>query len=147
MKDRIKLIMESQHMTQQAFSKFTGISAAVLSGIFTGRTKPTINQVEAIRKKIPNISLAWLLFGEGSMYDTERQDVLEIQHESPAPTLSEGNGETHEGKTKKNNGQGLTDKENTISEQKKLDILKRRITEIRVFYDDNTYEAFVPKTT
>ena len=82
MKDRIKLIMESQHMTQQAFSKFTGISAAVLSGIFTGRTKPTINQVEAIRKKIPNISLAWLLFGEGSMYDTERQDVLEIQHAS-----------------------------------------------------------------
>ena len=147
MKDRIKLIMESQHMTQQAFSKFTGISAAVLSGIFTRRTKPTINQVEAIRKKIPNISLAWLLFGEGSMYDTERQDVLEIQHEAPAPTLSEGNGETHEGKTKKNNGQGLTDKENTISGQKKIDILKRRITEIRVFYDDNTYEAFVPKTT
>ena len=49
MKDRIKRLMESQHMTQQTFADFIGISSASLSSIFNGRTKPTLNTVEAIK--------------------------------------------------------------------------------------------------
>ena len=150
MKDRIKQIMESQHMTQQAFSQFTGISSSVLSGIFTGRTKPTLNQVEAIRRKIPNIDLDWLLTGVGSMYKTEGQP-----HNTPAdslpPTLA---GESDS----KNDSQGSAKRtvgvavkginlNNDVTAKKNLDISKRKITEIRVFYDDNTYEAFVPKNS
>lgn len=150
MKDRIKQIMESQHMTQQAFSQFTGISSSVLSGIFTGRTKPTLNQVEAIRRKIPNIDLDWLLTGVGTMYKTDGQS-----HNSPAdsssPTLL---GEVDS----KNDSQGSAKRaigasikginlNNDVADKKNFDISKRKITEIRVFYDDNTYEAFVPKNS
>jgi transcriptional regulator with XRE-family HTH domain len=42
MKDRIKKIMESQHMTQKVFAQFTGISEGSLSGVFNDRTRPTI---------------------------------------------------------------------------------------------------------
>lgn len=52
MKDRIKRLMESQHMTQQDFADYIGISSASLSSIFTGRTKPTLNTVEAIKENI-----------------------------------------------------------------------------------------------
>src|SRR5574344_1193153 len=68
MKDRIKKLMESQHMTQQTFAQVTGISPASLSSIFTGRTKPTLNHVEAIQKKFPNINLGWLLNGSEPMF-------------------------------------------------------------------------------
>ena len=68
MKDRIKMIMESQHMTQQTFAQFIQMSPASLSSIFNGRTRPTINIVEAIKNKIPNISTDWLMFGIGDMY-------------------------------------------------------------------------------
>ena len=142
--------MESQHMTQQAFSQFTGISSSVLSGIFTGRTKPTIKQVEAIRKKIPNINLSWLLFGEGGMYISESQDTVQNQAIEASPTPSEGQEVTTDHKYRRNNGVegfGNDSKGTRITELKKLDMQKRRITEIRVFYDDNTYEAFVAKTT
>ena len=86
MKDRIKQIMESQHMTQQAFSQFTGISSSVLSGIFTGRTKPTLKQVEAIIKKIP-VSLDWLILGKGDMYvkEAEQQHNQPLAAQKPAP--------------------------------------------------------------
>ena len=56
MKERIKEVMESQHMTQQVFAQFIEMSPASLSSIFTGRTRPTINIVEAIKKKIPNLN-------------------------------------------------------------------------------------------
>ena len=68
MKDRIKMIMESQHMTQQTFAQFIQISPASLSSIFNGRTKPTLAIAEAIKAKIPSLSTDWLLFGSGSMY-------------------------------------------------------------------------------
>lgn len=58
-------------MTQQVFSEFIGIGAATLSSIFNGRTRPTLNIVEAIKKKIPNISTDWLMFGVGDMYLSE----------------------------------------------------------------------------
>ncbi len=56
--------MESQHMTQQTFAQSIGMSPASLSSIFNGRTKPTINIVEAIKNKIPKISTDWLMFGK-----------------------------------------------------------------------------------
>ena len=68
MKDRIKKVMESQHMSQQTFAHSIGMSPASLSSIFNGRTKPTLNIVEAIKDKIPRISTDWLIFGKGDMY-------------------------------------------------------------------------------
>ena len=65
MKDRIRRIMESQHMTQQVFAQFIKISPATLSGIFNGRTNPSLNIVEAIKNSLPSISTDWLLFGNG----------------------------------------------------------------------------------
>ena len=64
MKERIKQLMEAQHMNQQTFSKMTGISTASLSSIFNGRTNPTLMHVDAIRNKFPKIredkALRWL---------------------------------------------------------------------------------------
>ena len=67
MKDRIRQIMESQHMTQQVFADYIGVGAATLSSIFNDRTRPTLNIVESIKKKIPNTNTDWLMFGSGDM--------------------------------------------------------------------------------
>ena len=71
MKERIKRLMVSQHMTQQTFADFIGISSASLSSIFNGRTKPTLNTVEAIKGKFPKISLDWLMYGTEPMFNDE----------------------------------------------------------------------------
>ena len=55
-------------MTQQVFAQFIKISPATLSGIFNGRTNPSLNIVEAIKNSLPSISTDWLLFGNGPMY-------------------------------------------------------------------------------
>ena len=69
MKERIRKVMETQNMTQQEFAEFLHISPASLSSIFTGRTRPTLSIVEAIKKSLPDISTDWLMFGIGQMYD------------------------------------------------------------------------------
>ena len=69
--------MESQHMTQQTFADFIGISTASLSSIFNGRTKPTLNTVEAIKGKFPTLSLDWIMYGVEPMF---KEKVSELQN-------------------------------------------------------------------
>ena len=72
-------------MTQQEFADFIGTTPATLSGIFNDRTRPTINIVESVKKKIPDISTDWLLFGTGDMY----QQVASLPTDQVQP-LEEG---------------------------------------------------------
>ena len=156
MKDRIRQIMESQHMTQQVFADYIQQSPATLSSIFNGRTRPTLNIVEAIKKKIPNISTDWLMFGAGDMYlpENEGQNLAETGAETPlqiqnpmldfdaipSPTPQNPVSQPQNSNSVRNTRLDLE-----RSEIKTIDKPQRRITEIRVFYDDQTWETFIPQ--
>ena len=148
MKDRIRLLMESQNMTQQTFAQFIEMSPASLSSIFNGRTKPTLNTVEAIRKKIPNISLEWLMFGKEPMY---LEETMEKSSENPSQgdfgdLFSQSDQETSPspGVTTSKN-LGVIQISSPKEEVKPVEKVMRQITEIRVFFDDQTYESFTAK--
>lgn len=76
MKDRIRQLMEAQHMTQQMFAQFLGMAPATLCSILNERTKPTLNTVEAIRNKFPNINIDWLMFGNGTMFVDDAKEMM-----------------------------------------------------------------------
>ena len=156
MKERIRELMESLHKSQQDFAQFIEMSPASLSSIFNGRTKPTLTIVEAIKKKIPDISVEWLLFGVGDMYANHKATAT--SQESPTPTTSEPmlefdfDDEAKHSRSEKNADQTVnsnnsvkrTRLENKENEVKSIDIVKRRVIEIREYYDDYTFETFVP---
>ena len=140
-------------MTQQVFAQFIEMSPASLSSIFNGRTKPTLNIIEAIKKKIPDISIDWLMFGSGPMYlEAKPTDavatgtVKPIQETmldfdlSPSSTPTE----TAAGLSPISNSVKPTRQNQPREEIKIIDKPQRRVTEIRVFYDDQTWESFVP---
>ena len=153
MKDRIKKVMESQHMSQQTFALSIGMSPASLSSIFNGRTKPTLNIVEAIKDKIPKISTDWLIFGKGEMYLEETgatnntsapQPLLDKQpqlnFDAPVSTPSFFN-EQPPAVPKVE----LTPQKPERVEVKVIEKPQRKVTEIRIFYDDRTWESFYPE--
>lgn len=185
MKDRIRHIMEAQHLTQQSFAQLLGISPAQLSGIFKDRTKPTLNIVDAIHQKFPQINLSWLLYGVEPMY------VNSEVAQDPSATGSDGSSDAspqikgmaldfedeHSGEgqmgvgdasasptyynkkriptsqvaqgslfdTPQMPGVNSTLKNRAQEVVKYIDKPQRKITEIRIFYDDQTWETFVPK--
>ena len=140
--------MEEQHMSQQVFATFIGLSPATLSSIFNGRTRPTLNIVEAIKNKIPTISTDWLLMGVGDMYispstgDSTSSDTS--QQSSMEPMLDFDQSVVNPSRTPISQGvhNTLLDKNPQIL--KIVDKEPRKVTEIRVYYDDQTYETFVP---
>lgn len=148
MKDRIKQIMEDKNMTQQEFATYLNLSPASLSSIFNGRTNPTLNIVDAIKKKFPNISTDWLLYGSGTMYATPPS--ADVASEKQAPSSAEQMidfGDTPKPSPALSSPSlgfqgGYASARNDM---KNIYKVQRNITEIRIFYDDQTWETFVPK--
>ena len=150
------MIMEDQHMTQQVFVDFLQQSPATLSSIFNGRTRPTLQVIDAIKSKIPDISIEWLLYGTGEMYMTRSQGSEEslssgqvtgqeqtLNFDSPLP----GNNFMQQNVGSSvafHQGVQTTRPELVREEIKIVDKQPRKVTEIRVYYDDQTYETFVP---
>ncbi len=145
--------MEGSHMNQQTFAQFIGMSSASLSSIFTGRTKPTINIVEAIKNKIPSISTDWLMFGFGDMYITKDKTDETAQNDTHSSTESQliDFGSTSQATPPSLFDQAAFKESASTAQQsqkiivKEIDKKVRQITEIRIFYDDQTWETFVPK--
>lgn len=142
-------------MTQQTFANFIGMSPASLSSIFNDRTKPTINTVEAIKSKMPSISTDWLMFGRGTMFVDEvsdngagavKQDNNVMNGNEPTLDFGDVPVASH-GYSQDNRGYSARRVADTVVGMNfgQTERVMRKITEIRVFFDDQTYESFVPK--
>ena len=182
MKERIRQLMEAQHMNQQTFAKFTNISSASLSSIFTGRTRPTMNHVLAIMNAFPNVNPIWLLKGEGGMMltdssasqvENENSTLFDAIQEAAVEGTSSSNINDGENADKMAVDMPLFDtvskpysvhpsvlppvsSRNSTGKYSKIGNISaihpvstgggaRKITEIRVFFDDQTWESFIPK--
>lgn len=153
MKDRIKQIIDSQHLTQQSFANLTGISPATVCGILTGRSQPTLKVVDAIQKSFPSINLDWLINGTLPMYKEMQPVAVSVPEPHPTtdsePTLDFGDDSTDAASESAEESavRSVRDtlKKTVKTEVKYIDKKPRCITEIRIFYDDQTWETFVPK--
>ena len=168
MRNRIRELMEKKGMSQKIFAHELKLGEATVSGIFNGRTNPSMATVQAIHNRFPEVSVQWLMFGDGEMFnnDTEasgqprssnagtEQDLTtdnlsasghddyangffanipaDGQHAAPAAAVSVTQG----GAT----GQEQASQIKVI--EKYLDKPQRKIKEIRIFFDDGTYETF-----
>ena len=150
MKDRIISLMKHMGMSQKVFAAEICISEGALSSIFSGRTKPTLNTVNNIHERFPEVNMSWLMDGKGEMFV------------SPSPTAPNGdavgafpssaatqvpNIPIQPSFIEQFSGASQVPPQNPHIqfEGKNIDKPSRRISEIRVFYDDGTFETFSAK--
>lgn len=160
MKERIEEIRKWTQMTQRDFAEALGISPASLSSIFNGRTSPTNNHVQAIHRRFPQINIQWLLFNEGEMFLTDEKNIpADPSTEGAQSASAEGQSKVAADAAAHASGSGAASGADAqvqaadggkgpmvIRETVKyVDKPQRRITEIRVFYDDGTYDTFSGK--
>ncbi|MBO5702952.1 MAG: helix-turn-helix transcriptional regulator [Bacteroidaceae bacterium] len=161
MKDRIRMLMQKAGMTQKDFANCLQISEASLSSIFNGRTNPTNTHVCAVHKAFPDVNINWLLFGEGEISE-EFADGADAENAVLKPTPS-APGSVSEVRPAEPAKPAFGVKNEPLSvelampvsvlgsvsnavieSEKKCDKTNRKVKEIRIFYDDGTYEIFIP---
>ncbi len=145
MKNRIYKIMTEHGMNQKEFAEATGISTATLSNIFNGKTSANLNHAKAVSNRFPDINFMWLLSGDGEMHG----ETKDVPRTVIAPTLFDGLGAPQstpasaEVPAPAEQTVPMGDVLETVKEvARHIEKPQRNVVEIRVFFDDGTYDVF-----
>ena len=152
MKERITKIIQKEEMTAAQFAEKIGLSPSSLSHILNGRNNPSLDVVMKIHKACSYVNLPWLIYGEGEM---EGQPELPQPDNSGISGISlfdesafftpEGTEERENRKEMPSKNPVYAPKEIVREEIKYVEKPARKITEIRIFFDNGTYETFRPE--
>ena len=178
MRDRIKEIIEREHMGQSQFADYIGVNRPTLSHILAGRNNPSMEVVMKIHQRFPKINILWLLDGVGSYdgddnalgegSDQHGADNMSYDNEeesSSLPTMDEqASSRFYQGELFAENAVFASESTVTLKNRKEMPLqtppkapylsetqmeyarksLQRKIVEIKIFFDDGTYETFRP---
>ena len=162
-KERIEEIIKVKHLSNVEFCNQTVLSPSSLSHILSGRTKPTISTLRNIVEAFPDLNPMWVLLGQGEMYadvpSSGRQD-------SDAPSAAAGGDlfaslrdttPTSQPPSTPRRASSAAEVLSPAPVQQppainveevvgltlaKLQKPQRKVTEVRIFFDDGTYETF-----
>ncbi|MDR0893517.1 MAG: helix-turn-helix transcriptional regulator [Mediterranea sp.] len=159
-KDRIKMIMEREKVPPRVFAETIGVQQSTLSHILNDRNKPSLEVVMKVHQTYKYINLEWLLYGmgnmlaEGGMEDEQQPGTSttfgtggyqpSLFDENPVNPSKETGGAENRKEMGLRGGRN-SHNETVIQEIKYIEKPAKKITEIRIFFDDNTYETFGPK--
>lgn len=142
--------MEKENMKSGAFADSIGVQQSTLSHILNGRNNPSLDVIMKVHQRYSYINIEWLLYGTGEMESKEKSGAPANPTPNPHPSLfdqSPINPPNPPGDLKNRKEIALekpsnTTKETVVQEVKYIERPPRKITEIRIFFDDNTYETF-----
>ncbi|MBD5214371.1 MAG: helix-turn-helix transcriptional regulator [Bacteroidales bacterium] len=168
---RLKFFMDSSGLQSSQFADTCNIPRPTLSQLLNGRNKKVSDEIIAkVHSGFPELNVMWLLFGEGSMYMNGNTQFSQPQN-TPIPHSTLFQEPTHqevaniedanifakdfsklENTAKNQVSEVITDtlsKKESISHSNDASAPSssvRKITSILVFYDDNSFESFVPSS-
>lgn len=164
MKERIRLIMESEHLSPSEFADKLHVGRAVISHILNGRNNPSLDVTTRILDNIKGINPDWLIRGKGQMYISNNSDNINnnsntsfINTPNLFDSLSTNNSDLFsqtplnrvdirdESKYDKENIVETTKNDNEIITKQQVIYQKapeRKVVKIIIYYSDNTFETF-----
>lgn len=149
MKDRIFEIIKYLDLKPTLFASETNINPATLSQILNGRNNPSLEVIAKIRARYPHISYDWLINGEGEMC---KQATLPFADEFSPSNLNENREFATKSTDNTENRKDFVPnrpkeypRTSEIEEIRYIEKPVKKIREIKIFYDDDTYETFVPQ--
>ena len=172
---RLKGFIQSQGLTNSQFADTCGIPRPSLSQLLSGRNKKISDVIVGqIHQAYPELSVLWLLFGEGDMLRNDNpktaaspdqtpqigqsgSQTLNLFCETEMNPMDESGAEEYSNHKPLNMGhnEGKPSKTQRVNEDlKSVELMRqiekmkrnpRKVTQITVYYDDSTFETFYPK--
>ncbi len=154
---RIVELMSYFKLTALELANNIGVQPSSVSHILSGRNKPSLDFVNKLLEKYPQLNYDWLVNGRGNMLKSSKEeeigrdlfsfggqteDLLSLQDEK-AEQFAEENPQKTSAKSRK------TKVRESVAAQKNDDLhpvqpQSKQISRIMVFYSDNTFEEFTP---
>ena len=85
--DRINLILQAKNITAKQFAEEIGVQPSGMSHILGGRNNPSLEFVNKVLRRYPEIDANWLLLGRGEMFAAHGQQPPKPSDAITEPTL------------------------------------------------------------
>jgi len=139
MTDRILSIIKYYHLSPSDFAEEIGVQRSSISHLISGRNKPSLEFVQKILARFPEISSEWLLTGKGEMITNglvAEQGTL----------FSENTTVKEEKKTVEDLEEPIKRETSRIPVKKKvIDQDERQVEKIIYLYKDKTFREYYPE--
>ncbi len=90
MNNRIALVLKAKNISPSVLADDLGVQRSGISHILNGRNKPSLEFIQKLIKLYPDISIQWILFGEGPMMNPyPRQETETIPDFLPPSIIAE----------------------------------------------------------
>lgn len=145
------MIMDREKLTAGAFAESIDVAQATISHILGPRNKyPSTEVILRLHKRYSDINLEWLLTGEGEMSNNNNKSKDNSGFDYPLFADNPENPSNRSEEIENRKEIALESPKIATKEIVKQEIIykerpPRKITEIRIFFDDNTYETFRPE--
>lgn len=151
---RIKTFLSVNGIANSIFADKCDIPRPTLSQLLNGRNKKVSNEVlDKIHVAYPEMSMMWLMFGEGDMLTDIGKNITNVEN-----SIFDENDEFETAKIldeNKSNVEGVNSVTDVLQSITKNIGIKsaikqsdtnddKKIVNIMVFYSDNSFESFVP---
>ena len=155
MKERIQQIIERKGQSARQFVDRIGVQRSTFSHILNGRNGVSTEVISCIHLAFPKISVQWLMFGEGGIFEVKNNpypvNVQASLFEENSKILTEGQLFDEYRKENASNpplnvyqASVLEEDKPCVNEVVREVVKNRKVTKIMIFYDDNTFETFSP---
>ena len=141
--DRIKELMEIEHLSSSQFADEINLQRSSLSHVLSGRNKPSLDFVMKIKQRFKEINLEWIIFGNGEMKikkpvipseDTIHKEIKKKEIVDQQLLNFESQSEQIE----------IIDEKQTISQSTDSStLISNKASKVIVFYKNGTFEEFI----
>jgi len=169
MNQRIELILKTKNISASKFADEIGVQRSSISHILSGRNNPSLDFIQKILKRFPDISSSWILTGTGTMYNTpnlfsnaleeNEEDLIEKFITEPIKELNsestnipkENREEEYYIKENVKHVKNFKKKPPLDSIQEEIPVYynnnrsRKKIERIIIFYDDKSYREYHPE--
>lgn len=122
--DKIKQILIDKNITPSLFADEIGIQRSSISHILAGRNKPSLDMVQKIVKRFPDLGVNWILDDEplpATTPESLHEPVLESRKKmAPAPQPAQP----------------------IVAKEKPVVLPEKKIEKVLIFYSDGTFQEF-----
>jgi len=122
--EKIKQILIDKNITPSLFADEIGIQRSSMSHILAGRNKPSLDMVQKIVKRFPDLGISWILDDEPLPVmapEPAHEPVLESRKKvAPAPEPAQP----------------------IVTKEKPVVLPEKKIEKVLIFYSDGTFQEY-----
>ncbi|MCP9768192.1 XRE family transcriptional regulator [Lacihabitans sp. LS3-19] len=135
LKDKIESLIIGLGLTSTRFADYIGVNRPIISHILSGRNKPSLEIIQKIVSKFPELGYNWI--SDDESIDMEIVDQIVKNKDFNALFSSFYS-------SRESNENKLLDNDAEISNSQASKSGQKTIQKILVFYTDNTFSQFDP---